>query len=86
MAINIKTFQSTPGYLAGRYARAKLSSRVYVMFQSTPGYLAGRYMDACPVSGLTTWFQSTPGYLAGRYEKIKQYLATLMSFNPLPAI
>ncbi|CAI8753426.1 protein of unknown function [Methylococcus capsulatus] len=63
-----KRFQSTPGYLAGRYATDISLPGEPPRFQSTPGYLAGRYLLSRSADFvLQEKFQSTPGYLAGRY-------------------
>ncbi len=55
-----KTFQSTPGYLAGRYAWEICSSHRSGLFQSTPGYLAGRYFRAWALFFIPRSFNPLP--------------------------
>ena len=61
------SFQSTPGYEAGRVEWDGYAGNNSGKFQSTPGYEAGRF-DNEPLAAIAVAvFQSTPGYEAGRF-------------------
>ncbi len=65
----ITSFQSSPGFGAGRYNAKPWDECIADTFQSSPGFGAGRYNGEWQFMESGWKFQSSPGFGAGRYIK-----------------
>ena len=81
-----RTFQSSPGFGAGRYLVFSSSKAVSGLFQSSPGFGAGRYGMMDRVASYEKAFQSSPGFGAGRYLQLRNSRRVFFGFNPRPAL
>ena len=77
------TFQSAPGFWAGRYNPMPRSGNVASV--SIRSRLLGREILVGLVTASSQTFQSAPGFWAGRYLLMQQFGRHLHRFNPLPA-
>ena len=81
----IITFQSTPGFKAGRYPCLKIDVWVLCGFNPLPALRPGDTHFSSKYPWHLT-FQSTPGFKAGRYPPATSSRAGGGCFNPLPAL
>mgnify|MGYP001426054221 FL=1 len=85
LGLFLASFQSAPGFSAGRNVNTRIAPSAMLSFQSAPGFSAGRNEIQRVAQFGAQMFQSAPGFSAGRNGLHSSLGQPLRGFNPLPA-